>query len=562
MVVCGVALSRSRFVAIVAGISLALAATAADARPKKKKKAPGYTPPYAAIVVDANTGRTLHAANADALRHPASITKVMTLYLLFEQMERGRFRLDTPIPISAHAASMPPTKVGLRPGSTITVENAIGALVTKSANDIAAAVAEAIAGDEVTFARLMTRKAQALGMKNTVFRNASGLPNPEQVTTARDLTILGRAIQERFPRQFAYFAKHEHRMGSVVMRNHNRLLGRIEYVDGIKTGFIRASGFNVLTSAKLDGRRVVAVVMGGRTASHRDGIMANLIESNIEVASRSRTAPMIAEAPSIERNVEMAAAPAPAPVPAPVLTPMPAPNARAAVAAAPQPALLVPLEAPQEPAGRPVALASSYTAVETARPAVVSAGPRDNLPTASIRAATPNTISADQRPTTASATPSTLRWMAGPRGIAQAAPAAGSRELTPPAAIPAGAVQKVATRAEPIHAPAPMAVLSSAAAAQSSGNQGLVAAARPVAARTGVMIQIGATDDQGKAQELLNRARAQTRALASAQPFTEKVQRGSETLWRARFAGLDESEAENACRALKRSGFACFTTRN
>lgn len=557
MVVCGVALSRSRFVAIVAGISLALAATAADARPKKKKKAPGYTPPYAAIVVDANTGRILHAANADALRHPASITKVMTLYLLFEQMERGRFRLDTQIPISAHAASMPPTKVGLRPGSTITVENAIGALITKSANDIAAAVAEAIAGDEVTFARLMTRKAQALGMKDTVFRNASGLPNPEQVTTARDLTILGRAIQERFPRQFAYFAKHEHRMGSVVMRNHNRLLGRIEYVDGIKTGFIRASGFNVLTSAKLDGRRVVAVVMGGRTASHRDGIMANLIESNIVVASRSRTAPMIAEAPSIERNVEVAAAPAPAPV----LTPMPAPNARAAVAAAaPQPALLVPLEVPQEPAGRPVAVAS-YANVEAARPAVVSAGPRDLLPTASIRAATPNTISADQRPTTASATPSTLRWVSGPRGIAQAAPA-GARELTPPAAIPAGNVQKVAMRAEPIHAPAPMAVLSSAAAAQSSGNPGLVAAARPVAARTGVMIQIGATDDQGKAQELLNRARAQTRALASAQPFTEKVQRGSETLWRARFAGLDESEAENACRALKRSGFACFTTRN
>ncbi len=413
MVVCGVALSRSRFVAIVAGISLALAATAADARPKKKKKAPSYTPPYAAIVIDANTGRTLHAANADALRHPASITKVMTLYLLFEQMERGRFRLDTPIPISAHAASMPPTKVGLRPGSTITVENAIGALVTKSANDIAAAVAEAIAGDEVTFARLMTRKAQALGMRNTVFRNASGLPNPEQVTTARDLTILGRAIQERFPRQFAYFAKHEHRMGSVVMRNHNRLLGRIEYVDGIKTGFIRASGFNVLTSAKLDGRRVIAVVMGGRTASHRDGIMANLIESNIEVASRTRTAPMIAEAPSIERNVELAsAAPAPAPAPAPVLTPMPAPSARAAVAAAPQPALLVPLEAPPEPAGRPVALAS-YTAVETARPAVVSAGPRDNVPTASIRAATPNTISAEQRPTAASATPSTLRWVSG-----------------------------------------------------------------------------------------------------------------------------------------------------
>jgi D-alanyl-D-alanine carboxypeptidase len=401
------------------------------------------------------------------------------------------------------------------------------------------AVAEAIAGDEDTFARLMTRKAQALGMSRTVFRNASGLPNSEQVTTARDLTILGRAIQDRFPKYFPYFAKTEHRMGSVVMRNHNRLLGRIEYVDGIKTGFIRASGFNVLTSAKLDGRRVVAVVMGGRTASHRDGIMANLVESTIEKGARTRTAAMITEAPAGERVAEAPEAPAPRAA-------APAPQAQAQVAAA--------------PAGRPLALAS-YAPVENARPAVVSAGPRDDSPTASIRAATPSTISGDRRPVVGSATPSTLRWTAGPRGIGQAGAPLASNELTPPGAIPGAPAQKIAIRAEAIHAPAPIAAISSAAAAQSSVRQGLVAAARPVV-RTGVMIQIGATDDQGKAEELLNRARAQTRALASAQPFTEKVQRGRETLWRARFAGLNENEAESACRALKRSGIACFTTRN
>ncbi|MBX9761322.1 MAG: D-alanyl-D-alanine carboxypeptidase, partial [Beijerinckiaceae bacterium] len=332
MFVCGAAFSRSRIIAVAAGVSLVLTATAADARPKKKR-APGYTPPYAAMVVDANSGRVLHAANENALRHPASITKVMTLYLLFEQMERGRMRLDTPLPISARAASMPPTKVGLRPGSTITVENAIGSLVTKSANDIAVAVAEAIAGDEETFARLMTRKAQSLGMTRTVFRNASGLPNDEQVTTARDLTILGRAIQDRFPRQFAYFSKTEHRMGPVVMRNHNRLLGRLEYVDGIKTGYIRASGFNVLTSAKLDGRRVVAVVMGGRTASHRDGIMANLIENTIEQGARTRTAALITEGPALESVVETRVAQAPAPAPA-AAAPAPAPR-QAERAAAP-----------------------------------------------------------------------------------------------------------------------------------------------------------------------------------------------------------------------------------
>lgn len=549
MVVCGVAYSRFRFIGIVAGVSLALATTAADARPKKKR-APGYTPPYAAMVVDANTGRVLHGTNENALRHPASITKVMTLYLLFEQMERGRFRLDTPIPISAFAASMPPTKVGLRAGSTITVENAIGSLVTKSANDIAVAVAEAVGGDEETFARMMTRRAQSIGMTRTVFKNASGLPNAEQVTTARDLTILGRAIQERFPRQFAYFAKTEHRMGPVVMRNHNRLLGRLEYVDGIKTGYIRSSGFNVLTSAKLDGRRVVAVVMGGRTAAHRDGIMANLVESTIEQGGRTRTVAMIAEAPVTERVAEAFGA-APAPI---------APPAPRQAAAAAQPALLVPLEAPPEPPGRPVALASSFAPLDSARPAVVTAG-RDNSTTASIRTATPNTISGDRRAVAASATPSTLRWVSGARGIAQAGQSAGGKELTPPAPIPSAPGQKIAARAEAIHQ-APMVALSSAAAAQSAGRQELVAAARPVATRTGVMIQIGATDDQGKAQELLTRARAQTRSLASAQPFTEKVQRGRDTLWRARFAGLDENEAESACKTLKRSGFACFTTRN
>lgn len=544
MVVCGVAFTRARVIGIVAGVSLALVATTADARTKKKKRAPAYTPPFAAMVVDANTGRVLHATNDTALRHPASITKVMTLYLLFEQMERGRFRLDTPIPISAHAASMPPTKIGLRAGSTITVENAIGSLITKSANDIAVAVAEAIGGDEANFARMMTRKAHSLGMNRTVFRNASGLPNAEQVTTARDLIILGRAIQDRFPRQFAYFARTEHRMGSLVLRNHNRLLSRIEYVDGIKTGYIRASGFNVLTSAKMDGRRVVAVVMGGRTAAHRDGIMANLVESQIQLASRTRTAPMIAEAPVPERVAET-----------------PPPPAPRVAAAAPQPNLIVPLEAPAEPAARPLAL-SSYAAASNARPAVVAA-PRDEAPTASIRTATPNTITGDRRPVAASATPSTLRWIAGPRGIGQAGAASPAGDLTPPAAIPTPQVQKVAHRAEPLQtAPAPLAALSAAAAAQSSARQGLVAAARPVAARTGVMIQIGATDDQGKAEALLNRARSQARSLASAQPFTEKVQRGGETLWRARFAGLDENEAESACRALKRSGFACFTTRN
>src|SRR5205807_2489769 len=166
----------------------------------------GYSPPYADIVVDANSGQVLHAANADSLRHPASLTKIMTLYLLFEQLEAGRLKLDSRLPVSAHAASQAPTKLELKPGQTIAVEDAIRGIVTKSANDAAVVVAEAIGGSENDFALLMTRKARALGMTRTVYANASGLPDSEQLTTARDQVVLGRAIQDRFPRYYSYFA--------------------------------------------------------------------------------------------------------------------------------------------------------------------------------------------------------------------------------------------------------------------------------------------------------------------------------------------------------------------
>ena len=362
MVVCGVAFSRSRMVAVGGRHEPGIGGLRRRTPDPRRSGLPATRLPSPRWSWTPIRGASCTLRTKTPLRHPASITKVMTLYLLFEQMERGRMRLDTPIPISARAASMPPTKVGLRPGSTITVENAIGSLVTKSANDIAVAVAEAIAGDEETFARLMTRKAQSLGMTRTVFRNASGLPNDEQVTTARDLTILGRAIQDRFPRQFAYFSKTEHRMGSVVMRNHNRLLGRLEYVDGIKTGYIRASGFNVLTSAKLDGRRVVAVVMGGRTAAHRDGIMANLDREH------DRTGRPHADRRADHRRARRSRA---SPTPArrllrrlrPLLPRRPAgraPGRRRRAARAPD-------------------RADSYAPVESARPAVVSAGPRDEV---------------------------------------------------------------------------------------------------------------------------------------------------------------------------------------
>ena len=226
-------------------------AEARAARQQPRERAvhgPSYRPPYAAIVVDDNSGEVLHAQWADDPRHPASLTKIMTLYLLFEQLEAGKIKLDTPLSISNHAVIQRPVKLGLKVNQTLMCEDAIKGLVTKSANDAAAVVAEAIAGSEEEFAKLMTRKARALGMMSTVYINASGLPAEEQITTARDQAILGRAIQHRFPEYYRYFATPSFRYRGIEMRNHNKLLGQVNGVDGIKTGYTDASGYNLVSS--------------------------------------------------------------------------------------------------------------------------------------------------------------------------------------------------------------------------------------------------------------------------------------------------------------------------
>src|SRR5271170_3389565 len=267
------------------------------------------SPAFSALVVDANSGKTLYSADENGLRHPASITKVMTLYLLFEELDRGAMTLHTQIPVSEHAAAQEPSKLGLAPGDTISVEDAIKAVVTRSANDVAVAIAEEVGQTEDNFADMMTRKARELGMSSTLYRNASGLPNDEQVTTASDLTVLGRAIEDRFPRYFRYFSTAEFDYHGEVIGNHNHLLGRVDGVDGIKTGYTRASGFNLLTSVHRDGRSLLAVVMGGRSAGGRDRIMANLIADHIAEASTARTATAVADASSAE-TIEPAGEPA------------------------------------------------------------------------------------------------------------------------------------------------------------------------------------------------------------------------------------------------------------
>jgi D-alanyl-D-alanine carboxypeptidase len=234
---------------------------------------------YAAFLQDADTGAVLLAINADAPRRPASLTKMMTLYLAFEALRQGRMTEATPIRVSRHAAGMEPSRLGLRAGSAIRARDAILALVTKSANDAAAALAEHLSGgSEVAFARMMTRKARALGMADTTFRNASGLPHPAQVTTARDMARLSLALIRDFPRRYAYFAAADFAWQGRRHANHNRLLAEYDGADGIKTGFIRASGFNLAASAARDGRRLVAVVFGGATGRERDRHVMALLD--------------------------------------------------------------------------------------------------------------------------------------------------------------------------------------------------------------------------------------------------------------------------------------------
>lgn len=266
-------------------------------------------PKFAGIVVDAKTGKVLYSEDPDGLRYPASLTKMMTLYLTFEALNSGRLSLNSMVPISANAAKEPPSKLGVRAGGSITVEQAILALVTRSANDVATALGELIGGNEERFGRIMTAKARALGMTRTTYRNAHGLPNTAQMTTARDQARLSVALRQHFPQYYGYFNTRTFNFGKQVIGNHNRLVGTVRGVDGIKTGYTRAAGSNLATSAQLDGRSIVAVVLGGRSSAARDATMRKLVAQYLPQASRGGNSNLIASTPTmrIEEPVAVAA---------------------------------------------------------------------------------------------------------------------------------------------------------------------------------------------------------------------------------------------------------------
>ena len=279
---------------------------------------------YSAVVMDAGTGEELFAINADEPRYPASLTKMMTLYLTFEALERGRLKPTTRIRVSRHAAGQEPSKLGLRPGSSIAVRDAILALVTKSANDVAAALGERLGGSEVQFGRLMTRKARELGMRNTSFRNASGLPDANQVTTARDMAILSRALIRDFPQRYAYFNARRFTWDGQTIGSHNNILTEYDGADGIKTGYIRASGFNLAASAVRGNTRLIAVVFGGASTAERDDHVMALLDRGF--AERRHSTDMLV-ASATPRLIGTAHA---APVVAPPLRKPPPPKPAAA----------------------------------------------------------------------------------------------------------------------------------------------------------------------------------------------------------------------------------------
>ncbi len=636
---------------------LAISTDPADARRRKYRKArhvaaSTYNPPQASIVVDANSGKVLQASNADAQRHPASLTKIMTLYMLFERLEAGKLSLDSEMDVSAHAASQAPTKLGLRPGQTLEVEDAIKALVTKSANDAAVVIAEHLGGDEEKFAQMMTRKARALGMSRTTYQNASGLPDPDQITTARDQALLGRAIQDRFPKHYRYFATTSFSYRGRAMRNHNKLLGRVEGVDGIKTGYTRASGFNLVSSVRRGNRHIVSVVLGGRSGGSRDALMRNLIATHIDDAASRRTVAKIQESTQAETRLALAprkakpakveesedtseevaedasetpnevadtqsdnadkavpaksgadkaiaeksgadkkmatAIPAPQAAPAQSFAAIPAPAARPDNAPPASGVISTPQVAALEGSTAPIKPVSVKTVVVRTQPMRVASAPIAATDDKAIETRNANARNADARsvedrgPT---ASINTTAISAAPLPAAKLPPVAGNHGSGQgvlgvlPANIPNVPAQDARRdaraelhksqdiKSQELKAPG-AAVAKTAPTVKLADAKADIKVSQPVemkkpAAHTGWVIQIGAFESEAEARQRLDSARASVKGvLAKADPFTEAVAKGDKKLYRARFAGFEKDDAENACRYLKRNHITCITVRN
>jgi D-alanyl-D-alanine carboxypeptidase len=478
---------------------------------------------YAAIVVDANTGDVLLAEKADEQRYPASLTKMMTLYLVFERLEQGRLRPDTRVRVSETAADAAPSKLGLEAGSTIALGDAVRALITKSANDVAVAIAEHIGGSQAAFAELMTRKAVELGMRNTIFRNPHGLPDGGQTTTARDMALLGLRLYDHFPIQSRLFSLRSFSYAGRTHRNHNTMLGNFPGMDGLKTGYTRQSGFNLVASVRRDGRHVIATVLGGQTAAARNARMRVVLNRTLPRASTVRT-----RKPTPFRGTPLASAGEHRDV-----------EPRAGAAA---PRLLEPVRLARRPypADTRAEQADWRSTVRLAAPIPGATS------TADLLGATPPSPAPALRPAIDDTVQPPPVRVTTVRSI-DIRPAAVVSEPSP--GRPPSTLQAQAQR------------LAAASATQTATAASLPSIRTPSRGPT-AEIQIGAFATETEARQRLETARAMAAGiLGPARAATPTVTVGGRRLYRARLTGFDPPAAARACAELRRRQIDCLVAR-
>ena len=475
---------------------------------------------YAGIVVDAKSGKILYEEQADSKRYPASVAKVMTLYVLFQELQAGNLSLSTKMTVSRHAASAVPTKLGLRAGSTISVEDAIKSLVTLSANDMARVIAEHISGTESKFAERMTTTARAMGMSSTTYRNASGLPDGRQTTTVRDQAILGIAIYQHFPRYYEYFQTTTFRFGGKTYGNHNRVLGYMGAVDGIKTGYINAAGSNLLTAARKDNRHIVVVAFGFNSAASRDEKVRQLVSSYLSKGRRGdylQTA--MVPVPGRQGNTQFALAQPRKPT---FAMPTPMPDFRLAA--------LVSANGAQ-PQRTPQVAVASAAPVTLPTPVPADLGLSPAVQAANVLAAPTQAAPAYPSQDVIGAWLSETYNLGAPPAALGQTPA--STPLLPPANVSGGAGQ-------------PIDLMHS----------GSVADAAPI---SGWIVQIGAGPSEDSARSMLADAAGKVGSLGDFRSYVERFEKNGQVFYRARFVGFgDRNAATDMCNRLKDQDLACL----
>ncbi len=516
---------------------------------------------HAALVIDANTNIVISAQDADAPRFPASLTKMMTLYLLFDQIEQGRLAMTSRIKVSDTAASAQPSKLGLDAGAEITVADAIKALIVKSANDIAVAVAEQIAGSEEKFARRMTEKARQLGMTATSFRNAHGLPDDAQTTTARDMVTLALRLHDDFPRHYPLFATREFRFNGETHRNHNTLLFSYEGAEGMKTGYTRAAGFNLVTSVKRGNKHVIGVVFGGSSAGTRNQTMKTLLNIALFKASPTKTRQPVAIAQ---------AKPRPQPVPELREAIRPAPRTTVTADASRAAALQsdarpsTAIEPPIAPTSEPP---KPSRAVEVARVRSVLVVPRQAPPVAAL----PPSVPAAPITTLTPQPPAFVRADAAPRALPPPAralppPPQPIAQPTPPVAgqvvrgAPPSSLQTQAENLARGAAPATPVARPTQFAQAGTAAFRLQGPAQPTS--QSYQIQIGAYASAADAERQLATAKARAADLiGSYQGAALTAQVAGKAIYRARLIGLDSTSATSVCTELRRRQIDCMVAK-